>query len=77
MTQNNKSISPLRRRMIEDMSMRKLSPKTQRAYIRAVKDFTRFFGRSPEQALINPDNLLILLSHLRCAVFELPFHRCF
>ncbi len=32
-----------------------------------------FFGRSPEHALINPDNLLILLSHLRCAVFELPF----
>ncbi|UYN90431.1 MAG: DEAD/DEAH box helicase [Anaerolineales bacterium] len=30
-------------------------------------------GRSPERALINPDNLLILLSHLRCAAFELPF----
>ncbi len=32
-----------------------------------------FFGRSPEQALINPDNLLILLEHIRCAAFELPF----
>jgi DEAD/DEAH box helicase domain-containing protein len=32
-----------------------------------------FFGRSPEQALINPDHLLILLNHLRCALFELPF----
>ncbi len=32
-----------------------------------------FFGRSPEQALINPDHLLILLAHLRCAAFELPF----
>jgi DEAD/DEAH box helicase domain-containing protein len=32
-----------------------------------------FFGRSPEQGLINPDNLLILLNHLRCAAFELPF----
>jgi DEAD/DEAH box helicase domain-containing protein len=32
-----------------------------------------FFGRSPEQALINPDNLLILLDHVRCAAFELPF----
>ena len=32
-----------------------------------------FFGRSPEQGLINADNLLILLSHLRCAAFELPF----
>lgn len=32
------------------------------------------FDHSPEQALINPDNLLILLGHLRCAAFELPFH---
>jgi DEAD/DEAH box helicase domain-containing protein len=32
-----------------------------------------FFGRSPEQALIAPDHLLILLGHLRCAAFELPF----
>ncbi len=32
-----------------------------------------FFGRSPEQALTNPDNLLILLDHVRCAAFELPF----
>jgi DEAD/DEAH box helicase domain-containing protein len=34
-----------------------------------------FFGRSPEQGLINPDHLLILLEHLRCAVFELPFEK--
>jgi len=32
-----------------------------------------FFERAPEQALINPDNLLILVSHLKCAAFELPF----
>jgi len=32
-----------------------------------------FFKRTPEQALVNPDNLLILLDHLRCAAFELPF----
>lgn len=32
-----------------------------------------FFGRSPERALINPDNLYILLSHLKCAAYELPF----
>jgi DEAD/DEAH box helicase domain-containing protein len=34
-----------------------------------------FFGRSPEHALMNPDHLLILLSHLRCAIFELPFEK--
>jgi DEAD/DEAH box helicase domain-containing protein len=31
-----------------------------------------FFDHSPEHALINPDNLLVLASHLKCAVFELP-----
>jgi len=33
-----------------------------------------FFERAPEHGLINPDNLLILLSHLKCAAFELPFN---
>ena len=32
-----------------------------------------FFGRSPESGLVNPDNLLILANHLKCAAFELPF----
>lgn len=31
-----------------------------------------FFGRPPEHAQINPDNLEILISHLKCAAFELP-----
>ncbi|MCS6952149.1 MAG: DEAD/DEAH box helicase [Bryobacterales bacterium] len=31
-----------------------------------------FFGQSPEEACINPDNLEILLNHLKCAAFELP-----
>jgi len=31
-----------------------------------------FFGRSPEHAYINPDNLEIFLAHLKCAAFELP-----
>ncbi len=33
-----------------------------------------FFGSRPEHGLINPDNLLILVDHLKCAAFELPFH---
>ena len=32
-----------------------------------------FFGRSPEHASLDPDNLVILMSHLKCAAFELPF----
>ena len=33
-----------------------------------------FFGRSPEHATLDPDNLVILMSHLKCAAFELPFN---
>jgi hypothetical protein len=43
-------ISPLRRRMIEDMTIRKLVPKTQQGYIRNVKAFAAFLGRSPGTA---------------------------
>ncbi|MHB0875997.1 MAG: DEAD/DEAH box helicase, partial [Anaerolineae bacterium] len=32
-----------------------------------------FFGRTPEEALVNPDNLLIAANHIKCAAFELPF----
>ncbi len=48
MTERN--ISPLRRRMTEDMTVRGFAPKTQTDYIRAVRDFTAFFGCSPDQA---------------------------
>ena len=41
-------ISPLRRRMIEDMTVRNLSPATQRSYIHAVAKFSRYFHRSPD-----------------------------
>ncbi len=43
-------ISPLRRRMIEDMTLRKLAARTQEGYIRAVKDFSAFLGVSPDTA---------------------------
>ena len=51
MTHNTKPISPLRQRMIEDMQLRKLSPQTQAAYIRAVIKLTRFLGHSPDTAM--------------------------
>ena len=44
------AMSPLRRRMIEDMTIRKLAPKTQEGYIRTVKNLAAFLGRSPETA---------------------------
>jgi len=42
-------LSPLRRRMIEDMTVRNLSPATQRSYIYAVTKFSRYFNRSPDR----------------------------
>ena len=46
----DEALSPLRRRMIEDMTIRKLAPKTQEGYVRTIKNFAAFLGRSPETA---------------------------
>jgi integrase/recombinase XerD len=46
----DQAISPLRRRMIEDMTIRKLAPKTQQGYIRTIKNLAAFLGRSPATA---------------------------
>ena len=43
-------ISPLRQRMIEDMTVRKFGAATQRSYVRAVKTLSEFLGRSPASA---------------------------
>ena len=42
-------MNPLRRRMIEDMQVRNLSPVTQRCYVHAVAKFARHFNRSPDR----------------------------
>ena len=47
---SEKPISPLRQRMIEDMSMRNFVEKTRNDYIRHVRTFTAFLGRSPDRA---------------------------
>ena len=44
------TVSPLRRRMIEDMSLRNLAPRTQEAYIRGCKKLAAFLHRSPDTA---------------------------
>jgi integrase/recombinase XerD len=46
----DQAISSLRGRMIEDMAIRKLAPKTQHDYVQRVKDFAAFLGRSPDTA---------------------------
>jgi integrase/recombinase XerD len=45
----NKQMTPLRRRMIDDMTIRNLSPSTQKIYVRAVINFSIFHGRSPDK----------------------------
>jgi integrase/recombinase XerD len=46
----DQAISPLRRRMIEDMTIRKFAPKTQHDYLQRVKNFAAYLGRSPDTA---------------------------
>ena len=46
----DKAISRLRRRLIEDMAIRRLGPKTQYQYLRHVKRFADFVGRSADKA---------------------------
>jgi integrase/recombinase XerD len=46
----DEAMSPLRRRMIEDMTIRKLAPKTQHDYVQRIKNFAAFLGRSPDMA---------------------------
>ena len=50
MNTTTQAVSPLRQRMIEDMRMRKLAPNTQSSYIRALRHFAGYLGRSPDTA---------------------------
>ena len=56
------TISPLRQRMIEDMTLRKLNNKTQLGYIRAVKRLAQFIKRSPKTA--TAEDLRLFQMHL-------------
>ena len=53
----DKAISPLRRRLIEDMAIRRLSPKTQLHYIRHVKRFADFLERKARIGPVCPHEL--------------------
>src|SRR5882757_6250900 len=51
-TTPSQAISPLRQRMMDDMRMRRLAPKTQAGYLRVVREFAVFLGRSPDTAAV-------------------------
>lgn len=61
-TRHTSSISPLRQRFIDDLTMRRLSPKTQKGYIRAVKKLAKFLGRSPD--LASSEDLRLFQLHM-------------
>lgn len=52
MDTNHPTVTPLRQRMLDDMRMRKLDPKTQQAYVRAVCRLAAFLKRSPDTATV-------------------------
>ncbi len=52
MTSAKSTVSPLRQRMLDDMRMGKFGEKTQADYVRAVRNFTKYLGRSPDTATV-------------------------
>jgi integrase/recombinase XerD len=56
------AISPLRRRMIEDMTIRKFAQKTQHDYVQRVKDFANYLKRSPDTS--KPEDVRAFQLHL-------------
>src|SRR5260370_29375232 len=58
---SDKPISPLRRRMIEDMTVRNFVEETRNNYIRHVRTFTAFLGRAPDTAA--PEDLRLFQLH--------------
>jgi Phage integrase, N-terminal SAM-like domain len=67
MNDSSRKVSPLRQRMIEEMRMRQLAPKTRDAYIRPVLHFTRFLGRSPDTA--TAEDLVVSSPGLRPSMY--------
>src|SRR5947209_787751 len=57
-----KPMTPLRRRMIDDMMIRNMSLSTQKIYVRAVANFSIFHGRSPDK--LNSEDVRVYRLHL-------------
>jgi integrase/recombinase XerD len=64
------AISPLRRRMIEDMTIRKFAQKTQHDYVQRVKDFASYLHRSPDTA--KPEDVRGFQLHLSSSGAGVP-----
>ena len=64
------AISPLRRRMIEDMTIRRFAQKTQHDYVQRVKDFASYLKRSPDTA--KPEDVRGFQLHLTSSGAGVP-----
>jgi integrase/recombinase XerD len=73
-TFSRETVSPLRRRMIEDMTVRRIGEKTQSDYIRHVKNLSTFLGRSPATA--TPEDLRRYQVHQSAAGVRAPTMNC-
>ena len=62
-------VPALRQRFLEDMRIKGLLPKTQTMYLRAMREFTRFLGHSPDTALMT------ISSPLATAATDMPHSR--
>lgn len=72
-------ISPLRQRMIDDMTIRHLAPRTQATDLRAVSGFSRHFGRSPDRLSyedVRAWQLHLVQSDLGASAFNNSSPRC-
>ena len=68
---STRTISPLRQRMINDMTARKLAPQTQHLHIASCKRFASFLQRSPETATV--DDICRFQLHLAESGMEIPY----
>jgi integrase/recombinase XerD len=62
MTPSRRRMTPLRRRMIDDMTLRNLAPKTIESYVQRISGFAQYFKTSPEH--LGPDHVRAYLLHL-------------
>src|SRR5262245_20853896 len=60
--QRSPTMTPLRAKMIHDMQLQRLAPRTQDAYIAAVAGLAKFYGCSPDQ--LSPDQIRSYLHHV-------------
>ena len=62
MTPSRRRMTPLRRRMIDDMTLRNLAPRTIESYVQRISGFAQYFKTSPEH--LGPDHVRAYLLHL-------------